>query len=232
MNVQVNSGVCTLLLILGVVFAYSAEAGQTKVDVCHVPPDSPEDAHFISVGLPSARAHAERHADEILSDGDYTCSVGVGECVAEGYRICTSDGIACDVEPALPPEVTEQSCDDGLDNDCDGLTDDADSDCQVIASPCDSGTAGIIAGDPWVVCRADADSAWLSANVWGTYNAHLACQSLGYSGATQFGGNCGSVCGYCDFGVSSCSNPGQEYYDGAGGYSPELLEYTVHWRCE
>ena len=50
------------------------------------------------------------------------CSVGVGACVAGGVTICGGVvGVLCDAAPGAPePELC-----DGVDNDCDGLTDNA-----------------------------------------------------------------------------------------------------------
>ncbi len=49
------------------------------------------------------------------------CSMGVGECYAEGVYICAEGGLgtACDAVQGTP---TDEIC-DGLDNDCDTLTD-------------------------------------------------------------------------------------------------------------
>ncbi len=85
------------------------------------------------------------------------------------------------------------------------------------------GTDGVLTGDPWTVCRADTDTAWVAANTGGEYNAIVACQALGYTSVDAWGGTCGTVCGYC-------GNVGYEYYDGGGG-SPSSLSWTVHWRC-
>jgi len=86
------------------------------------------------------------------------------------------------------------------------------------------GQDGVAEGDPWIVCRADVNSAWVAANDGGTYDAVAACQALGYVGVDAWGGTCGTVCGYC-------GEAGNETYDGAGGNSPESLSQTVHWRC-
>jgi hypothetical protein len=59
----------------------------------------------------------------------------VGECAVDGSLVCTASGLVCDAEPAEPPEATELTCDDGRDNDCDGLTDDADPDCPDLYFP-------------------------------------------------------------------------------------------------
>ncbi len=80
------------------------------------------------------------------------CSVGdqcvagfcdaAGECETtliscDDFDVCTDDGCdpasGCTNEPtATPPETPETSCADGLDNDCDGAVDAADSDCGVV----------------------------------------------------------------------------------------------------
>jgi hypothetical protein len=88
-----------------------------------------------------------------------------------------------------------------------------------------------------VVCTADSARAWISNNngsTGGTYRATQICQILGYSRIGRFGGNCGSVCGYCD-GTRSCSSRGRENYDGAGNggtdSTGQLLRFTVVWEC-
>jgi len=86
-------------------------------------------------------------------------------------------------------------------------------------------------GDPWVVCEADENEAWISANNSGTYAAVDICQGLGYDGFVQNGGNCGSVCGYCQ-GPTSCENTGNKIFDGSNvPCGPNCLSMTVTWLC-
>jgi hypothetical protein len=64
------------------------------------------------------------------SCGDTVCDVGNGE------EPCT-----CPADCGAPPsnEVPDQTCNDGLDNDCDGAVDGADGDCPACAAlgdPC------------------------------------------------------------------------------------------------
>lgn len=84
------------------------------------------------------------------------CDPATGECSStpvncDDSNICTDD--SCDLEngcvntpTSSPPEEAETSCDDGLDNDCDGTVDCNDSDCDADAvcqsecqgeNPCD-----------------------------------------------------------------------------------------------
>lgn len=91
-------------------------------------------------------------------------------------------------------------------------------------------------GSPWVVCRADDHTAWLSANYQGYYHIDQICHQLGYAGFSRFGGTCGNVCGYCQgFGSTSCSVHGNEVYDGQGncGFDAfgQLICFTVQWQC-
>ena len=55
--------------------------------------------------------------EEIPSQGN--CSEGQGVCQAEGQLVCSGGAIVCDATPGTP---SEELC-DGLDNDCDGSTD-------------------------------------------------------------------------------------------------------------
>ena len=74
----------------------------------------------------------ERCGDEIDNDCDgaidegfgvgFPCEVGMGACVRMGERVCAENGkgSVCNVSPGQPgPEL----CGDGVDNDCDGATD-------------------------------------------------------------------------------------------------------------
>lgn len=73
-----------------------------------------------------------------LVDEDFAlgtaCQVGVGNCVNSGVTVCANDGtMVCNVSPLVPGVESPPGsprCTDGKDNDCDGLIDLADPDCQ------------------------------------------------------------------------------------------------------
>jgi hypothetical protein len=67
-----------------------------------------------------------------VADEDYTSmptTCGLGECESTGNSTCVGGVVGDTCTPGTPPEDPEATCDDGLDNDCDGLTDDPDPDC-------------------------------------------------------------------------------------------------------
>lgn len=83
-----------------------------------------------------------------------------------------------------------------------------------------------VTGAPYVVCRADSNSAWIAHSQHGgdVYNPTAVCQKLGYQTVNSWGGTCGTVCGYC-------GQSNYEFFDGAGG-NAQKLQYTVHWQCQ
>jgi hypothetical protein len=103
-----------------------------------------------------------------------------------------------------------------------------------IPAPCTTGIDPGPEASPWVVCEADAQTAWVSADVEGFYHTDQVCQSLGYASMSQFGGTCGNVCGFCEE-PTSCEAPGQRTFDGAGECGVDELGlqlcFTVMWEC-
>jgi len=73
--------------------------------------------------------------DEDFPDLGDVCNVGMGICAKEGIVVCKADGTGtkCNASPASPgvegPPGANR-CKDGYDNDCDGLVDLNDPDCQ------------------------------------------------------------------------------------------------------
>jgi len=78
-----------------------------------------------------------------LTDEDYEldllCTVGLGQCLAEGLTVCSNDGqgVVCNAEPG---QEQPEMC-DGLDNDCDGQVDEDAADCSLFYKDMD--------GDGW-----------------------------------------------------------------------------------
>ena len=71
--------------------------------------------------------------------GTTTC--GVGACVATGQEVCQTPDIVDTCTPGTPGAegpFNDASCNDGIDNDCDGLTDAADPDCAAPQEICDN----------------------------------------------------------------------------------------------
>lgn len=101
-------------LLLGPASMASA-ARLPKVEICHVPPGNPGNAHLIQVSENALRAH--------LAHGDFA----VGEPCFEGVGACRTEGVAqCDPEDtcsAVPGGPSDEVC-NGLDDDCDGVVDD------------------------------------------------------------------------------------------------------------
>jgi hypothetical protein len=112
---------------------------------------------------------------------------------------------------------------------------------QVPPNACRSGKDPVT-GSAWVVCEADCQSAWVSADTVAspaftmpTYHAVSICASLGYTRLGDYGGNCGSICGFCEPFPTSCMQLGrQEFHeDGVVSTGPDgpVLGFTVHWLC-
>jgi hypothetical protein len=93
------------------------------------------DGGVVCDAQPAAPTEQERCGDGIDNDCDgqtdegydvgAQCEVGEGACRVSGKQVCTDDGLAtvCSVKAPLP--AGPESCDNGLDDDCDGQTDEA-----------------------------------------------------------------------------------------------------------
>ena len=90
-------------------------------------------------------------------------------------------------------------------------------------------------GDPWVVCKSDCQSVWISHAVMagGSFHPETICKELGYTTLAKWGGTCGNICGYCQNGTS-CMAPGTPNFDNGGKSNDAngvLLRVTVMWQC-
>ncbi len=91
-------------------------------------------------------------ADEGFPDVGTSCTEGVGACEVIGSYFCTPDQVTeCDAVPGTPGAegpVGESTCNDTIDNDCDGMTDDLDPDCggEILLPPVRQ-SIGIFDGD-------------------------------------------------------------------------------------
>jgi 5'-nucleotidase len=125
------------LLLLGLAsFSTPAYAKADRVEICHIPPDAPENVQDIRVGERAAGHHIARHGDFEIG---LECSEGIGECRGDGFAICVAGDDVCTATPGDPPQPTEMSCADGLDNDCDGEIDECpeNESCSHVTSMCE-----------------------------------------------------------------------------------------------
>jgi hypothetical protein len=116
------------------------------VEICHIPPDNPANVQKIRVGERAATAHIIEHDDFEVG---MNCSEGIGECEMLGETVCVAGDDVCTASPLFPPpEPAEVSCDDGLDNDCDGDIDAEDADCSTLCPCFDAEFLAVEISDP------------------------------------------------------------------------------------
>ncbi|MCA9770965.1 MAG: M6 family metalloprotease domain-containing protein [Myxococcales bacterium] len=84
--------------------------------------------------------------DEDFPDLGQACSDGVGACAASGFMLCDGAGDAteCTATPGVP---TDEVCDDEIDNDCDGVADLDDPDCQPTCTDADGDGYAVEGGE-------------------------------------------------------------------------------------
>ncbi|MSP62203.1 MAG: hypothetical protein EXR72_18095 [Myxococcales bacterium] len=91
--------------------------------------------------------------------------------------------------------------------------------------------------DPWVVCQADCNIAWIAHAVMagGKFHALAICMGLGYTKLGLYGGTCGNTCGYCIGGTSCMAPQMATKFDNGGMCGNDgmgvILCQTVHWQC-
>jgi hypothetical protein len=134
-------------------------APQPNIDICHIPPDDPDAVRTIHVPERAAANHIFKHGDFEVG---LECSEGVGECEVFGDTVCVAGDDVCTASALKPPpEPTEVSCDDGLDNDCDGAVDGDDPDCSV-SCPCQSQYDAVVFVPLASQCGTDSIQTFLS----------------------------------------------------------------------
>ena len=116
--------------------------------------------------------------------GDTTC--GVGACSASGQSVCQTPNVTDTCQPGSPGgegPFGDATCSDGIDNDCDGATDAADTDCEELPEICDNG-------------------------VDDNFNGLVDCEDAQCDGFTD--GACSTgLPGICADGTNVCQNGGQ-----------------------
>ena len=127
------------------------------VFACRAPRDYTDNGIDCDDGNPRVHPDANEICNGIDDDCDgmtdeafpvgTPCSIGMGICTASGVLVCSpGGGVVCAAEPGLPlPEVCN-----GLDDDCDGTTDE-----DIASEPCYVGI-GICARQGMIVCANSA----------------------------------------------------------------------------
>ena len=157
-------------------------------------------------------------------------SCGTGACQRDGVEYCENGAILAQCTPGTPIQETFESglCNDGIDNDCDGLTDDQDPDCLPIRRCYYDADRDGWPGTALDIRAVDCDGMWeghylSDENFDCNDDPEDPCAPLTWNGATE-------LCDGCD---NDCNGQVDETYPRLGTScreSSDLCEAHT-WAC-
>ena len=205
------------IILLGVGWTTAWSAPVPKIEICHIPPDDPENFHSINVSENALGAHLA-HGDLVgacnavcadLCDDGNACTIDdTGDCETNGCPadpapVDCSDGDLCTTDSCDPGSgcmVTPVVCDDG-DLCTVDMCNPSDGSCVAPPVSCDDGYTCNPANG---ICEEDGpgpdpECAGQTCSTFTTCNAGGSCGSSGVCGSTAEGG------GLCVDGSTQCS---------------------------
>ena len=102
-------GLAVAIMALGVSAAPASAGPPAKVELCHVPPGNPANAHTITVSERAAESHLNNHSGDHLGPCQAGCQ-GADGC--DDGDLCTDDICLADGSCDNPP-IDPTSCNDG-----------------------------------------------------------------------------------------------------------------------
>jgi hypothetical protein len=189
-------------------------AGTVRISANSTAGDATGSTRITFTALENCGNGTDDNGDSVVDCADpgclgYTCalpagSVGAGECQANGTCLCNGNGGA--------PEPNESSCSDNKDNDCDGLVDCKDANCETKTCILASGGQGVcVSGECGCPGTTEEDPDSCSDKIDNDCDGRVDCDDrgcqakLGDPGVTcdEFGRTCSR--GSPDGGFGTCS---------------------------